>query len=811
MTAPRTNAATKQAAQPDTTLYITRFRKLTDPQGEEDSYADWEELCADFETNYDVIATKAEGHGWSPAVFTDNQRAKKNVEHLYCLVLDYDTGKTDLQAAFDFWSWEAFKEFRKVPFTTACLVHTSFSHTPEKPKFRVVMPLSRPVDAKEFEAIWAYVADLAEKAGHELDQACKDPSRMWFFPAGKPSEKPTFLVHDEGALPLDVRRILKECGYKTKSRATSTGTTASPSVLSPAARTLEKGLDQLRQTPEGGRNKTLNRVAFIAGRYVGSGRLDEERVTRELTEAGLECGLDLGEVESTIHNAMERGKLAPIEEKPEVKLGVDLHEQIQEAMKALAEHPNLFQKDGKLVCIEQSPSTGCELLRIDDTRTREMMSECADWMTYDKNEETYKKKTPPKMLAEHIVKRGGWSCIKALRAVSAFPILDPSGHIQTKQGYDEHTKTFFSGSIDLNIPKAPTLEDAKSAVAILSDVVCDFPFVDDAHRSAWLAALLSPLSRFMHEGNIPLVVIQANDRRVGKSKLAAIISMIVTGKTPAIMTHVNNGEEERKRIGTILLAGYPVVLIDNVESQFGGQNMNAVITGRVYIDRTLGKQAILRAENNATWIVNGKNMTLAPDMAQRCLHVRLQCNEEKPELRSGFKYSDLEAMVLDRRAELLAAALTVLRAYVLAGKPDQNVPSWGSFEPWSKLVRGALVWCGLPDPALTREELEEEADTELTFEIGLIEGWEELQGTLGRVGGITAKEAIDHLDQNAGTCPTLRETLGTLPLPPGRHLPTPHKLGQLLSKHRRKKRHGKMLDRDGSAKDALRWYVKTAS
>lgn len=811
MTVPRaiSNAATNQAAQPDTSIYITRFRSLTDPHGEQDSFSDWSELCADMEANYDQIADKGKGQGWSPATFTGDTRAKKNVERIYCLVLDYDKGTTSFEDASDFWTWEAFASFRKHPFTTASMTHTSFSHSAEHPKFRVILPLSRPVDAEEFAVIWNYAVNLATQAGHELDVACKDPSRLWFWPACKPGQKVLFMPHDGTAEPVDVRRILKECGYKARPKAR--GSVAAGNQPSSAIGTFEKGLDEIRDAVEGGRNSILNRVAFKAGTLVGGDRLDEEYARKELREAGLACGLDGAEVENTLLNALQRGKQHPSsgdwDERTEVKLNGELHEHVQDAMQALGQHPKLFQKDGRLVCIESSAKGSAHLIGVEDTRLQEMMSECAIWMVPGEKGKGYDKIAPPKKLAEGLVKRGSWEHIKPLRAVTSFPILDSTGHLRLSPGYDEQTKTFYAGSVEVSVPDAPTKEEAKRAVATLLDIVCDFPFVDEAHKSAWLAALLSPLSRFMHEGNIPLVVVQANDRRVGKSKLAGLIALIVTGQPAAIMVH-SQGEEERKRIGTVLLAGYPVVLIDNVENQFGtGGSMNALITSRVWVDRKLGKMTILRAENNATWIVNGKNLTLAPDVAQRCLHIRLQCNDEKPELRSEFKYADLEGMVLARRGELLGAALTLLRAYVLAGMPDQGLPAWGSFEPWSKLVRGALVWAGLKDPTLSRGELEDEADTDLAFETGLIEGWQEAEKSLNVSTGLTAKQVLDHLQVSLPeVCPVLREALAVI-TPPRLLLPTPNKLGQELRKVKRKTRNGKRIEPVGSGKEAMRWVV----
>ncbi|MBK8123956.1 MAG: hypothetical protein IPK54_10475 [Dokdonella sp.] len=57
---------------------------------------------------------------------------------------------------------------------------------------------------------------------------------------------------------------------------------------------------------------------------------------------------------------------------------------------------------------------------------------------------------------------------------------------------------------------------------------------------------------------------------------------------------------------------------------------------------------------------------------------------------------NLNDWVPDHRQELLGAALTVLRAYIVAGKPAQPIQPYGSFEEWSGLLRGALVWLGSP-------------------------------------------------------------------------------------------------------------------
>ncbi len=59
------------------------------------------------------------------------------------------------------------------------------------------------------------------------------------------------------------------------------------------------------------------------------------------------------------------------------------------------------------------------------------------------------------------------------------------------------------------------------------------------------------------------------------------------------------------------------------------------------------------------------------------------------------------------RASLVPKALEILRAYIVAGMPDQKLPPFGRFEDWSDLIRNTLVWFDMPAPCETRRHLED--------------------------------------------------------------------------------------------------------
>jgi hypothetical protein len=64
-------------------------------------------------------------------------------------------------------------------------------------------------------------------------------------------------------------------------------------------------------------------------------------------------------------------------------------------------------------------------------------------------------------------------------------------------------------------------------------------------------------------------------------------------------------------------------------------------------------------------------------------------------------HPDLLACVRRERPKLVAAALTILRGYVVADRPHRR-RKLGGFEAWSDLVPGAVRWAELTHPMQSR-------------------------------------------------------------------------------------------------------------
>lgn len=457
---------------------------------------------------------------------------------------------------------------------------------------------------------------------------------------------------------------------------------------------------------------------------------------------------------------------------PTILIGVDESRVTDEALDALSKRAtNVFQRAGLLVHITHESHRKAKIARalgaprcapLPSDRLREEMARVAVWRAPTR--EGTKPSHPPQWCVAQVMARPEWPMIPPLEGIVETPVLRVDGTVVTTPGYDEATGLFFAPTCTVpTIPANPTREDAVAATAKLLEVVEDFPFAKPEHQSAFLAALLTPFVRFAYHGPAPLFLIDANTRGAGKSLLTDVLAGIISGRDMPRMPPADDPEEERKRITSVAMDGTPNILFDNV-LRLGSPALDAALTATEWTDRVLGSNRKISIPVQITWFATGNNVQVRADTARRCLHIRLETDLENPERRSKFKHPDLLGYVREHRGELVAACLTVLRAYFEAGKPVQKDPDqkdlapWGSFEAWSRIVRHAIVWLGLPDPGLTRDELAEN-DTDSNALADLLSGWLELQNDHNGEALSTA-DAAKALENNPHKYDRLRTAIG---------------------------------------------------
>lgn len=372
--------------------------------------------------------------------------------------------------------------------------------------------------------------------------------------------------------------------------------------------------------------------------------------------------------------------------------------------------------------------------------------------------------------------------IKALDGVITAPTIRPDGTILQTEGWDSKTGLLYYASEKFpKVPENPTHEDAKQAAGLLLSVVKDFPFQEDADRSAWIAHLLSIIGRPAITGCVPLFAFTATCPGSGKTLCVEGSTIIATGRSAARKPFTSEDAEQRKAITAIALEALPTVLLDNIEGTLRGSSLDAALTGLTWKDRILGK-----SENTTdlplrtVWAATGNNLRFGSDIARRVLPIRLVPDVENPEERTGFDHPNLMQWVTDNRPQLAVAALTMLRAYFVAGKPAQPGGQWGSFESWSEIVRGAIVWCGLADPLATRETAKAD-DNSISIVRSIVGGLLEIDEDGS---GLTAREIAAALNDtaNVNRFPTMREVVAEIATTKG--IIDSSKLGYALRKYK---------------------------
>jgi putative DNA primase/helicase len=206
----------------------------------------------------------------------------------------------------------------------------------------------------------------------------------------------------------------------------------------------------------------------------------------------------------------------------------------------------------------------------------------------------------------------------------------------------------------------------------INELLIDFKFVGEVGRAVALSLIVSSVVRgALHM--VPLHAFTAPTPGSGKSYLADITTAIVSGRYCPVITPGRSDEELEKRLGSMLLSGCPTISLDNISSELTGDALCQVTERPTVRIRILGKSETPECEFRGIVIANGNNLVVVGDMTRRVLIGKLDTGLERPEGRE-FK-SDPVRTVLADRGKYIAAALTIVRAYITADKPDKLIPT----------------------------------------------------------------------------------------------------------------------------------------
>jgi putative DNA primase/helicase len=443
------------------------------------------------------------------------------------------------------------------------------------------------------------------------------------------------------------------------------------------------------------------------------------------------------------------------------------------------------------------------LVEVDAPYLRGELSKVARWERFNIRKDAWTPTNPPHEVAQLILARyGDWE-LPAVSGVITTPTLRPDGTILSAAGYDPATRLYLMSPPRLVIPAQPSKADALEALKFLDGALEEFPFVDEPSRSVARSAIISTVVR----GAFPVLPMHTSRSPMpatGKSYLWDTVAIISTGQLCPVMTAGPSAEETEKRLGSALMAGQALISIDNVSCDLGGDALCQAIERPVVQIRILGRSELFRIEARGTTIfATGNNLTLTGDVVRRCLLCSLDANLERPEQRQ-FNNNPVET-ILANRPKYIAAALRIVRAYFVAGRPDR-APRLASFEGWSDTVRSSLVWLGCADPVETMEKAREE-DPKLILLRQMLSTWSEAIGT-GETNARTVAEVVKLIEDIDGISqfPALKAAVTEVGSARGRF--TSRNVGDWLRRHR-----GKIANRLRFARDTdkhgAKWWVET--
>lgn len=391
--------------------------------------------------------------------------------------------------------------------------------------------------------------------------------------------------------------------------------------------------------------------------------------------------------------------------------------------------PKIFVKAGYLVqiAVDEKEITRIEILG--ESALKSSLSRCARYMRVANEEGDLAATDAPGKVVKDVMALPNWPGILPIVGLISSPVVRPDGSIIDQPGHDAATGLFYTGDagMALTVPDSPTQEEAvKAAAYILTEVFGDFPFREQASRANTLAALLTTLTLPLIGGNIPLGLFDKPQAGTGASLLTEIIAELVTGEKANMQTAPDNDEEWRKAITAVLMQGPQIVVIDNVTSALKSSKLSQMLTARTWSDRMLGQTKMLNLLQTAAWFATGNNIQLGGDIARRAYWIRVDALLARPWLRGGFRHPDILVWVEEHRSELLSMLLTMVRAWIVAGKPEGIAPKIGSFEKWSQVIGGILTYAGVEGFLGNAAELYDSADQDIAQWDLFLDEWQKL-------------------------------------------------------------------------------------
>jgi hypothetical protein len=316
--------------------------------------------------------------------------------------------------------------------------------------------------------------------------------------------------------------------------------------------------------------------------------------------------------------------------------------------------------------------------------------------------------------------------LPVLERIVDSPVFASDGTLHSMEGYSFSARSFLTRPKGLPIPPIsdiPTRGELEKAKEHVMEPISEFSFVSDADLANAVGLMLLPPARDLIDGPTPMHLIESPVAGCGKTLLTDVLLMPSIGRNIGVVSETQNDEEMRKRITAQLLAARPAILLDNVNRPILSSVLAAALTASFWDDRNLGTLEMLSLPVRCVWVTTANNPTMSTEILRRCIRIRMDPRTDRPWLRDGFRHPDLRGWVEAHRDKLTWASLTLIKAWLVAGRPRSRSRPPGSYEKWCHVIGGILEHGGIHGFLGNAVEFYEIADTEDAAWRTFVEAW----------------------------------------------------------------------------------------
>jgi hypothetical protein len=457
-----------------------------------------------------------------------------------------------------------------------------------------------------------------------------------------------------------------------------------------------------------------------------------------------------------------------------------------------------FHMQGTMVSIGFDANGNTLVTPVNEQMLTQVFASCIDFEKYDGRVKGYAPCDPQSKYVNMLLNKRDFEILPQLNGVARQPYFMRKHSGETvlcvKDGYSASSGLLgaFRGQ-DYVLP-APTLENAKAALAILLDLIAEFHFVSDLDRAVALSAMFTGVFR-ASIALAPGFHARAPVIASGKSLLCQLIGLFAGPESNKKISYPKSSEEATKVILSALLSSPAVIEFDDMTHDWVAHGVvNRLFTSEWITDRILGASKMATVSTRTLVLGSGNNVGPIRDLCRRVATCNLDPRCDSPASLSYRK--DPVGMVRKNRAKYVGAVLTVVQAWLAAGSPIADVSNIASFGgDWSDYCRHPLIWLGQADPAEAFfEQLKSDPDVEMLGR--LLKQWHKAFGSTAKPLRAVVGALSNHLD--------LHDAIAEFPVMERGEVHRP-KFGWLLKRNANRIVDGLMFERvDGTERTAWR-------